>query len=119
MVSDDGCRVDGCLEASDSDALVGVAALPRTTMLSPAERERVLAYRAALKIENNTRNSTLHPDEKVWPERHPLLESRGYILRPRYRPGWIPSWHGTDKWAMDCEDSFRMVSLQPIYADLT
>ncbi|KAI0775850.1 kinase-like domain-containing protein [Trametes elegans] len=26
-------------------------------------------------------------DHQVW------LQERGYMLRPRYRPGWVPSWH--------------------------
>ena len=31
--------------------------------------------------------------EVQWRDRQPMLEQRGYMLRPRYRPGWIPSWH--------------------------
>ena len=30
--------------------------------------------------------------EMFWKDRHGLLQSRGYMLRPRYRPDWIPSW---------------------------
>lgn len=30
--------------------------------------------------------------EIAWRDRQPYLESRGYMLRPRYRPGWQPSW---------------------------
>ena len=30
--------------------------------------------------------------EMTWIKRQPLFESRGYMLRPRFRPGWIPSW---------------------------
>lgn len=26
-------------------------------------------------------------DHQVW------LQERGYMLRPRYRPDWVPSWH--------------------------
>ena len=36
--------------------------------------------------------ATLSPDEKFWASRQPYLESRGYLLRPRFRPGWVPSW---------------------------
>ncbi|KAG6808910.1 hypothetical protein H0H92_002387, partial [Tricholoma furcatifolium] len=30
--------------------------------------------------------------EIFWVEHQPYLLSRGYQLRPRYRPEWIPSW---------------------------
>ncbi|KAI0078460.1 hypothetical protein K474DRAFT_1745053 [Panus rudis PR-1116 ss-1] len=33
--------------------------------------------------------------EEWWKLRQPFLESRGYRLRPRYCPGWIPSWRVT------------------------
>ncbi len=33
----------------------------------------------------------LDPVEVVWRDRQEYLESRGYLLRPRYRPGWISS----------------------------
>lgn len=38
--------------------------------------------------------STLTPEEERWRDRQQFLESVGYLLRPRYRPGWIPSWRG-------------------------
>jgi hypothetical protein len=42
--------------------------------------------------------------EKWWAERQKALEDAGYMLRPRYRPGWKPSWIGTKKYFMKCED---------------
>lgn len=30
--------------------------------------------------------------EIPWRDRQPFLQSRGYTLRPRYRPGWVASW---------------------------
>lgn len=33
-----------------------------------------------------------HSFELFWIQNQPLLLSRGYELRERYRPGWIPSW---------------------------
>ena len=30
--------------------------------------------------------------EVVWRDRQEYLESRGYLLRPRYKPGWTASW---------------------------
>ncbi|KAJ6594737.1 kinase-like domain-containing protein [Mycena capillaripes] len=37
------------------------------------------------------RESSLGPKELDWARYQPLLEERGYMLRRRYRPGWIPS----------------------------
>jgi hypothetical protein len=42
--------------------------------------------------------------ETWWAERQEALEAAGYMLRPRYRPGWIPSWRGTNKFYLDVED---------------
>jgi len=42
--------------------------------------------------------------ELPWRERQPMLERRGYMLRPRLRPEWIPSWRGTGKHPLECED---------------
>lgn len=35
---------------------------------------------------------TLYPGELRWAAQFDFLKSRGYLLRPRYRPGWVPSW---------------------------
>ena len=35
--------------------------------------------------------------ESWWAERQEALERAGYMLRPRYRPDWKPSWPGTNK----------------------
>lgn len=43
--------------------------------------------------------------EHFWVDLQPFLFSRGYRLRPRYDPDWIPSWHTSKKWPHDCEDS--------------
>lgn len=32
----------------------------------------------------------LVPLEKLWADKFELLKSHGYLLRPRYRPGWAP-----------------------------
>lgn len=44
------------------------------------------------------------PNETWWVERQEALEQAGYMLRPRYRPGWKPSWAGTDKYHRSFED---------------
>ena len=42
--------------------------------------------------------------EAWWVERQEALERTGYMLRPRYCPGWKPSWAGTNKDYLHCED---------------
>ena len=43
--------------------------------------------------------------EHYWRDRSLWLKEQGYVLRPRYSPDWKPSWVGTSKHRMDCEDS--------------
>jgi hypothetical protein len=45
--------------------------------------------------------------EKRWVSYQPYLLSRGYQLRPRYRPGWVPSWTHTGANPYDCEDGIN------------
>jgi hypothetical protein len=44
------------------------------------------------------------PAENRWVSYQPYLLSKGYNLRPRYRPDWVPSWKGTGRSPYDCED---------------
>ena len=46
--------------------------------------------------------------ESWWVERQEALERAGYMLRSRFRPGWQPSWAGTDKPFYDFEDGKAM-----------
>ena len=39
-----------------------------------------------------------------WRNNYQWLRDRGYQLRPRYSPDWIPSWMGTKKYFRNCED---------------
>ncbi|ELU36548.1 Pkinase domain-containing protein [Rhizoctonia solani AG-1 IA] len=43
--------------------------------------------------------------EERWVSFQPHLLSKGYLLRPRYHPDWIPSWKTTGLRAEYCEDS--------------
>lgn len=42
--------------------------------------------------------------EVWWRDRNHILEDHGYQLRPRLRPGWVPSWKDTDLNPRGCED---------------
>ncbi|KAN0108957.1 Protein kinase-like domain containing protein [Russula decolorans] len=56
--------------------------------------------------------------EVKWRDRQPFLESKGYMLRPRLRPGWTPSWLSTGRRFFNCEDSVRL-PLRPLLVDAT
>lgn len=43
--------------------------------------------------------------EERWVSFQPYLLSKGYRLRPRYQPDWVPSWTNTDLIPSRCEDS--------------
>ena len=47
--------------------------------------------------------------EKWWVQRQEALEQAGYMLRPRFRPGWQPSWTGTNKKYYKFEDGQSVV----------
>ena len=51
----------------------------------------------------------LAPKELFWQARYLYLEDRGYVLRPRYHPGWKPSWIDTNLAPIFCEDSIMLV----------
>ncbi|KAI0368266.1 hypothetical protein BV20DRAFT_1022672 [Pilatotrama ljubarskyi] len=46
----------------------------------------------------------LSSQEIFWRDHQKWLEERGYMLRPRYRPGWVPSWKDTKRDYRECED---------------
>ncbi|KAI0045022.1 hypothetical protein FA95DRAFT_1496145 [Auriscalpium vulgare] len=56
--------------------------------------------------EGTADNSTLLLHEFPWLGRQPFLESKGYMLRPRLRPGWTPSWISNGKDPALCEDNY-------------
>ena len=54
---------------------------------------------------DSTGDGKLTTIEKWWSQHFEWLKGSGYLLRPRYAPNWIPSWHGTGKSMLLCEDS--------------
>jgi hypothetical protein len=67
------------------------------------------AFRADLNVSLRYRHDALSSHEKWWMERYDFLESRGYRLRPRYRPGWEPSWRTNGMRLHKCEDRIRIL----------
>ncbi|KAF7306387.1 Protein kinase domain-containing protein [Mycena indigotica] len=48
--------------------------------------------------------------EKFWIDHQPFLRSRGCELRPRYHPGWVPSWtlRAADEGILYFEDAYTL-----------
>lgn len=61
----------------------------------------------AANIDGN--NDTLNEFESFWRYHQVWLAEKGYMLRPRYRPGWVASWKSSSKPPVDCEDSLTLV----------
>lgn len=59
--------------------------------------------------------ATLFPNEEFWRGRQKFLEARGYILRTRYHPDWVPSWRTMDIDPHRCDD-FYPLFVSPIFA---
>ncbi|KAG9105415.1 hypothetical protein FRC07_009299, partial [Ceratobasidium sp. 392] len=57
--------------------------------------------RASHRLQPENRSSV----ENRWVSLQPYLLSKGYQLRPRYRPDWVPSWKATGANPHSCEDS--------------
>ncbi|KAL1689599.1 hypothetical protein GGG16DRAFT_57382 [Schizophyllum commune] len=61
-----------------------------------SERARINRARLAEVFDSPGQSeSVIWDTEEWWIERQPWLESLGYMLRPRFCPGWKPSWHTT------------------------
>ncbi|KAK7681804.1 hypothetical protein QCA50_015151 [Cerrena zonata] len=51
---------------------------------------------------------TLLSGEVFWRDHQVWLAERGYMLRPRYRPDWVPSWKGTGERWQEHEDGLQL-----------
>ncbi|CAE6490485.1 unnamed protein product [Rhizoctonia solani] len=54
----------------------------------------------------------LSSNEKRWAQHQPYLLEKGYQLRPRYHPGWVRSWEGTNRNPRACEDALTIESFK-------
>ncbi|OSX58938.1 hypothetical protein POSPLADRAFT_1151938 [Postia placenta MAD-698-R-SB12] len=79
--------------------------------VTPEERRAVL-------VESHRLFSKRSNLELEWVDRQKFLQSRGYMLRSRYRPEWVPSWQGLDKLPIECEDGI-LLPLRPELTDAT
>ncbi len=68
----------------------------------------------------NLADEELDTHEVFWRDLYPFLMDHGYQLRPRFRPGWIPSWKGTNERSMFFEDSHGLlVRFSALYSPLS
>ncbi|KAG9096220.1 hypothetical protein FS749_008885 [Ceratobasidium sp. UAMH 11750] len=66
-------------------------------------------------------SASLKPEERSeaenrWVSFQPYLLSKGYQLRPRYQPDWVPSWKTTGANPYNCEDSANSLPLRVLDA---
>ena len=67
------------------------------------------ARMAARRIRIGEEGSKLLSYEARWRDKQPFLASRGYSLRPRFHPGWKPSWElQPDSDPRDYEDYWKL-----------
>ncbi|KAJ3474984.1 hypothetical protein NLI96_g12133 [Meripilus lineatus] len=52
----------------------------------------------------------LRSNEIWWRDRYEMFLSHGYQLRPRLRPGWVPSWVANGKRPLQSEDFFSIIA---------
>ncbi|KAJ7162146.1 hypothetical protein C8R46DRAFT_1103681 [Mycena filopes] len=65
-------------------------------------------------------SDTLQDSEIMWRDMYPWLKNSGYLLRPRYAPGWTPSWRRGERMIgnpANYEDSALVTS--PVIMDAT
>ncbi|KAJ6618793.1 hypothetical protein B0H10DRAFT_2217291 [Mycena sp. CBHHK59/15] len=57
-------------------------------------------------------NGDLRTSDIFWRDMQPWLQECGYMLRPRFRPGWVPSWKATGLFYTLAEDSYSPTRLE-------
>ncbi|KAL7282053.1 hypothetical protein ACG7TL_003520 [Trametes sanguinea] len=63
--------------------------------------------------------AVLSEEECAWRDRYDLLEAHGYRLRPRLRPGWVPSWRGKPREALVDSEDWWIPTVRPKVMDAT
>ena len=57
----------------------------------------------------SSRLESLRETEIFWRDNFTWFKDQGYQLRPRFAPDWIPSWKGTSKFRLQCEDGHPLL----------
>ncbi|KAF9462414.1 kinase-like domain-containing protein [Collybia nuda] len=74
-------------------------------MSTTQETSNTQAPSLSRREELSLRRQELDATEVYWRDHYVWLKQMGYLLRPRYNPEWIPSWKGTNKSWISCEDA--------------
>jgi len=74
---------------------------------NPESKDAVMPL-AEFVLDEQKRAETLLPIEEHWRDRYELLLDHGYQLRRRLRPGWEPSWRGTQLHPNHFEDGYKL-----------
>lgn len=72
-----------------------------------ASREQALLAQLELTVFGDmsaNKDGQLSEPERWWSQHYHWLKESGYLLRSRYAPDWTPSWEGTKKSWVLCED---------------
>ncbi|KAJ7680932.1 hypothetical protein DFH06DRAFT_1278703 [Mycena polygramma] len=72
---------------------------------------------ASSSVSGDSEEGGLATAEIFWRDHQVWLKDCGYMLRPRFRPDWVPSWRETGKDYEKCEDG-EMIS-SPVITDAT
>ena len=75
--------------------------------------DEVAAERSRKKLQVFGTTDRFRPEELDlreiwWRERYHRLKARGYLLRPRYSPEWVPPWTVSGADLGRCEDAKRI-----------
>lgn len=79
---------------------------------SPAFRPPIMAGASDATTETDFRYDKLRPHEIFWRDSFSFLSNHGYQLRPRFRPGWVPSWTGTDRAPVANTIDYRIINFR-------
>ena len=81
----------------------------QATEETAASRQQALLTQLELAVFGDmptSEDGELSEPEQWWSQHYDWLKESGYLLRPRYAPDWTPSWHGTNKSWVFCEDGY-------------
>lgn len=59
---------------------------------------------------------SLSTAERFWRDRYDWLENQGCILRPRYRPDWLPRWKDSGQSPCAFEDGQMLMVSVPLHS---
>ncbi|KAH9937741.1 kinase-like domain-containing protein [Amylocystis lapponica] len=79
-----------------------------TNWLTPCSQRRPLWLNSASMNSENAADGMLSDNELFWRAHQPWLQGKGYMLRPRYKPDWKPSWVQGEIPQHEAEDALGM-----------